>query len=470
MAPPAQSSKGSKETKRRLEAQEGPSEADEHTGPRCDARPFEKEELKAMRLDDLRDIVNAQRDNINTPLPLKFKTYKANKPTLIDVLLDPAYGFTTRKARLSFVPGFGVQKGPKRHKTGGAAVVSKTTPLVCDDQAGPSSNVMLDSAVCFSNAVAFDSSTFSGVPAMTFDGLYSFTAPPTSTEILTLYIHDTRDAVLGHLPDMVQLNVPMSCNLSGQKVANWNEIIQELQKTASAITGENLKLSYARSAEDGYKIAILKALGSTITEAPITQSELVLNEGPWVYHLYVESVSRLCLFTIISADPRVPARFWPILEQILEQYSATSKDATLLSLRKIRKRGRARSLITQDAAARDKEWLESAFKGRDGYDTFVGTRHGMKKTYAEVAEQWEFAVSFLNEYTRKKFPHSGKEVLARHVWSVVSRQGTWFRDAREGHRLYQIHRDHPDIVAAVQNPSLTGRAEFLALLRRVAGL
>lgn len=184
---------------------------------------------RAMKLDDLRDIVNAQRDNINTPLPLKFKTYKANKPTLIDILLDPAYGFATRKPRLSFVPGFGVQKGAKRRKTAGAAATSKATPLVPDNQAGHSSDAMLNSAVCcavpsllltrahsvlqgmsmsgttnypsqgmntfdvfmsnggagagMSDVAGFDSSAFSGVPAMTFDGLYSFTSSSMSTEV-----------------------------------------------------------------------------------------------------------------------------------------------------------------------------------------------------------------------------------------------------------------------------------------------
>ncbi|KAL1698185.1 hypothetical protein EV121DRAFT_274601 [Schizophyllum commune] len=490
MAPPAQSSKGSKGSKRRLEAQEGPSEADEHTGPRCDARPFEKEELKAMKLDDLRDIVNAQRDNINTPLPLKFKTYKANKPTLIDILLDPAYGFATRKPRLSFVPGFGVQKGAKRRKTAGAAATSKATPLVPDNQAGHSSDAMLNSAgmsmsgttnypsqgmntfdvfmsnggvgAGMSDVAGFDSSAFSGVPSMTFDGLYSFT----SSSTLTLYIHDTRDAVLGHLPDMVQLTAPVSRNLLGQKVANWNEIIRELQKTASAISGENLKLSYARSAEDSYKVAIQKAHASSIDEAPIARPELILDRDPSVYHLYVESLD--------FGPPLVPRRASTpdvaAAQQTLARYSTNDKDTALRPFSEICKRGKARSLITQDAAARDKAWLEAALREWDGYEDFADTKHGMKKTYAEVASQWAFAVSFLNEYTHRKFPHSGKNVLARHIWSVVSRQGTWFRDAKEGHRLYQQYREHPEVVAAIQDTSLTGRAEFLTLLKRVAGL
>ena len=58
--------------------------------------------------------------------------------------------------------------------------------------------------------------------------------------------------------------------------------------------GENLKLSYARSAEDSYKVAIQKAHASSIDEAPIARPELILDRDPSVYHLYVESVSGSC--------------------------------------------------------------------------------------------------------------------------------------------------------------------------------
>lgn len=93
-------------------------------------------------------------------------------------------------------------------------------------------------------------------------------------------------------------------------------------------------------------------------------------------------------------------------EQTLARYSTNDKDAALRPFSEICKRGKARSLITQDAAARDKAWLEAALREWDGYEDFADTKHGMKKTYAEVASQWAFAVSFLNEYTHRKFPHS----------------------------------------------------------------
>ena len=62
------------------------------------------------------------------------------------------------------------------------------------------------------------------------------TPDPHSHQTLKIYILDERSAA--PLPDLVKVTISVRRDLAGSAVADWNEIIREIQKTASAIRGK----------------------------------------------------------------------------------------------------------------------------------------------------------------------------------------------------------------------------------------
>ena len=75
----------------------------------------------------------------------------------------------------------------------------------------------------------------------------------------------------------------------------------------------------------------------------------------------------------------------------------------------LRQRGKSRTIVDEDAAGRDREWLLDQVSKRSGYEV-MSKKHDTKMSYAVVAQQWAFAVSFLNEFTKRRFPHSVRTI------------------------------------------------------------
>ncbi|KAL1727137.1 hypothetical protein EV714DRAFT_275870 [Schizophyllum commune] len=470
-----------------LQAQLGGEEAAPDGLPtsRPEARAFESDELRPLKVPQLRALVQSQLDNLKAPLPPSLKLSKARKPDLIRLLTDPAFGFTTRKPKLVFKRGVGVQKQKQKGRTrrGNASMNAPSgslTPASSEPNNTATSQGLSSPSLCStatqplqhpgqraisanaqtSNIGApflgdFNESSFGG---FAFENVYGFDLPPTRIT-LKIYILDERSAA--PLPDLVKVTISVRRDLAGSAVADWNEIIREIQKTASAIRGSNLKLSYSRSDKDGYKIAILQALALPVDKAPIAEAELLVDEASPVYRLHVEPLGPTSPIPRRAPTPDVEAA-----RKILERYSASHSG--MRTMPQLRQRGKSRTIVDEDAAGRDREWLLDQVSKRSGYEV-MSKKHDTKMSYAVVAQQWAFAVSFLNEFTKRRFPHSNGPIYSYHVWDALSRKGTWCLAAKEGHRLYQEYADHPDVVEAVGDTSRKGHLGFLALLRQVAG-
>ena len=58
-------------------------------------------------------------------------------------------------------------------------------------------------------------------------------------QTLIVYIRDVRDAAIGELtvPDRVEVKVPVTYTKHDKYIADWHDIVREIQGTASAIRG-----------------------------------------------------------------------------------------------------------------------------------------------------------------------------------------------------------------------------------------
>ncbi|KAL1711396.1 hypothetical protein EV715DRAFT_298156 [Schizophyllum commune] len=110
--------------------------------------------------------------------------------------------------------------------------------------------------------------------------MYNFAPIPLQT--LIIYIWDVRDITLGEFTvlDRIEVTVPVVYTKHNKYIANWRNIIQEIQGTASTIRGRYAKLSYSRSFQDNFKIVILQADDAQIEDASITHRELLLDGSP----------------------------------------------------------------------------------------------------------------------------------------------------------------------------------------------
>lgn len=169
----------------------------------------------------------------------------------------------------------------------------------------------------------------------------------------------------------------------------------------------------------------------------------------------------------------------------LQHLSSLGKNHKVRSMVELRTRGRCRQLIEEDTNARQYDWLRGELRKRDGYEKFRDTKHNTKMCFAEVLDQWRFAVDFMDEYkghlnpclVRFK-PHRSltltyknsqkKRVLKRDIQDVLDRGQNWLSQAKKGQGLYDAHRDHPEVVAAVQDPDAKGHAELYELLKRIS--
>ncbi|KAL1740296.1 hypothetical protein HDZ31DRAFT_68075 [Schizophyllum fasciatum] len=450
------------------------------------ARAFEEKELKPLTVPKLRSIINEQRDNLREPLPQSLQLSKATKPQLISILLDAKYGFKTRQPRLSFEPGYGVrsrsQPGRKSraaaepdslltHQGGPSSATSALAPVLATaghgqplsgnaPQANPASfGTFLDALETpdsSSTPRVGVQQSLSEVTGPPFDQLYTFAPSPSQT--LTIYVRDVRDLVFGEavLPDRVDISVPVTHTKLGKSFVDWRDVIRQVQGTARRYA----KISYSRTYEDDYKIAILQADDVSIEDATILHPLLALDASP-TYCLHVDPLK----------DPvrrHAPSPEIASARETLDRLSASSSDVKVQRpMSDLRIRGRARQVIEEDANARDFEWLQGELRKRDGYEQFKDGKHDARLSYAEVLAQWEFALAFMDEYSgvvNRAYPRSRKRIRKQDIQNVLDRGQNWFRHAKRGRQLYRKLQNEPEIAAAVLNPEARGHADFLGLL------
>ncbi|TRM58705.1 hypothetical protein BD626DRAFT_633724 [Schizophyllum amplum] len=475
-------------------------------GGRC-ARPYEPEELRPFHVPQLCDIIRSQLDNILTPLPATLKLKRAKKQHLIDILLDSKYGFTTREPKRTYDPAHGVRVSRGRGRAGrvkasaGRAFKSSNSQIIGASSASalapflessslpfedgllslPPDNDAPDfpgafqyvqdagSAVNIFAAEEFGPGAFAHTTGTSFDKLYTMGH---QIQNLSFNIYDRREVLPEQrvLPDRVDMTVSVTSDAAGQQAtAEWRDILGEIQKTASAIGGDNFKLSYSRPF-DQFKRAILQVVqGISLEEASNHCPKLVVDKESFEYSLFIDS---------LGYGPFLPQRAQSAdlaaAHQKLEAL-ATSSTSKLLSMDEIRARGQARRVVEQDSAARDPElgrtmWLAAELRARDGYDTFNNAKNKMRDLrFESIANQWAFAIEFIDEYVvTKKYPGTDVEVSLQDTYTALKRKSTWVRVARDGLRRYRAHRDHPDVVAAINDPTCTGVEAFIGLLRGVA--
>ncbi|KAL1669525.1 hypothetical protein GGF50DRAFT_110233 [Schizophyllum commune] len=422
------------------------------------ARAFEAEELKALNLGQLRQIIKDQVDNIREPLPKTLKLNKASKPKVIATLLDPKYGFQTREPKLTFEAGYGVRKHVQHARRGRASAAGRrsSTGLVQAQAgmptfslAGPSDIANTTQGLSFFDPPLdippFNIGTLGGgQPPVESSVAQLYSLAPAPFQTLIVYIRDVRDAAIGELtvPDRVEVKVPVTYTKHDKYIADWHDIIREIQGTASAIRGRYAKVSYSRSYQDDFKIAILQADGMRIQDVGITHPSLVLDDSPQ-YCLHVD----------------------PLKDPVRRRASSPEVAAAHETLQRLSSLGPDNK---EDANARDYDWLQGELRKRAGYEEFRDAKHNTKMPFAEVIEQWGFAVAFLDEYKGCISPYSKRRVRKRDIQDVLDRGQTWLNIAKNGHRLHKTHGDHPELVAALANPEAKGYDELYQLLKRIS--
>ncbi|KAL1671023.1 hypothetical protein EV122DRAFT_285420, partial [Schizophyllum commune] len=220
------------------------------------------------------------------------------------------------------------------------------------------------------------------------------------------------------------------------------------------------KVSYSRSYQDDFKVAILQADGMRIQDVSITHPSLVLDDSPQ-YCLHVDSLK----------DPvrrRAPSAEVAAAHENLQRLSSLGPDNKVRSMVEIRSRGRSRQLIEEDANARDYDWLQAELRKRPGYEEFRDTKHNSKMRFAEVIKQWGFAVAFMDEYKGRISPYTKRRVRKRDIQDVLDRGQTWLIIAKNGHRLQRTYHEHPELVTALANPDAKGYDELYQLLNRIS--
>ncbi|KAL1672706.1 hypothetical protein EV122DRAFT_224091 [Schizophyllum commune] len=440
---------------------------------------FDPSISRALGLKQLRKIVRDQLDNICQPLPKVFQLSRANKPKVVNALLDPKYSFSTCEPKLMFKPGYCV---PRRDP-------SLLCPRIILSLQGLSLADQLSALNATQGKLAFSTPTSAplfnslggGPPPQESSGgavaqMYNFALIPLQVRVfvddadtahlcqtLIIYIWDVRDITLGEFTvlDRIEVTVPVVYTKHNKYIANWRNIIREIQGTASTIRGRYAKLSYSRSFQDNFKIVILQADDAQIEDASITHRELLLDGSP-EYCLHVDPVSDfLCNFRSPCTDPCD-------VGATLQHLSSLGKNCKVQSMVKLRTRGRCRQLIEEDTNVRQYNWLLGELRKRDGYEKFRDTKHNTKMYFAEVLDQWCFAVDFMDEYKGHLTPCSKKRVLKRDIQDVLDRGQNWLSQAKKGHGLYDVHRNHPEVVAALQDLDAKGHAELYELLKRIS--
>ncbi|KAI4518362.1 hypothetical protein K525DRAFT_272735 [Schizophyllum commune Loenen D] len=422
------------------------------------ARAFEAEELKALNLGQLRQIIKDQVDNIREPLPKTLKLSKASKPKVIATLLDPKYGFQTREPKLTFEAGYGVRKHVQHARRGRAPAAGRrsSTGLVQAQAgmptfslAGPSDTANTTQGLSFFDPPLdippFNIGTLGGgQPPVESSVAQLYSLAPAPFQTLIVYIRDVRDAAIGELtvPDRVEVKVPVTYTKHDKYIADWHDIIREIQGTASAIRGRYAKVSYSRSYQDDFKIAILQADGMRIQDVGITHPSLVLDDSPQ-YCLHVD----------------------PLKDPVRRRASSPEVAAAHETLQRLSSLGPDNK---EDANAQDYDWLQGELRKRAGYGEFRDAKHNTKMPFAEVIEQWGFAVAFLDEFKGCISPYSKRRVRKRDIQEVLDRGQTWLIIAKNGYRLHKTYRDHPELVAALANPEAKGYDELYQLLNRIS--
>ncbi|KAG6817824.1 hypothetical protein H0H93_006973 [Arthromyces matolae] len=340
-----------------------------------------------LKRQELREILERQR----TRLPEKlWPNSKTTIPELIDILLNPAYGFTTDE------------------------LATRSN----ERQAGVILNPSLDA-----------SNTASALPHL--QALHKRT--------LYLYIADDRIASKSTVAFEATVADRIGC-APGEWRVMASHVLEELQKSSSPIHGQG-----------PIRIGVPDPINSDFTAYFVESSVRKLataRTSPT--HLIVSASNRSTLTLRVECIPRSAAVHKLMYDEFPSDDDTTSVSQFPPDFRPLnaaRERcglpSPKRSQSNSNATAA--QYLNNIVKSRPGYIAFVNSRHAVLQN-PDIPAVWKFVAAFKNDFYEKEFGEitgesnkSGKRVTKKMIRIALAMGETSFREAEEGDRLLGVY-------------------------------
>ncbi|KAG6835341.1 hypothetical protein H0H93_002471, partial [Arthromyces matolae] len=343
------------------------------------ARPLKRPELKEM--------VERQRERLPEKL---WPNSKTTIPALIDILLNPTYGFTTN------------------------ALATRSNEQQAGGSLNPSSGT---------------SNTASALPHLQ--------AP--HKRMLHLYVVDNRTGSKSTVAFEATVADRIRC-APGEWRVMASQVLEELQKSSSPICGQG-----------PIKIGVPDPFNSDFTAFFVESSVRKLATAcTSPTHLVVGASDRSMLTLRVERIPRSAAVHKLMYDEFPSDEDTTSVSQFPPDFRPLdaaRERcgipspKRSRS----DSNATAAQYLNNMVKSRPGYKAFVISRHAVLQN-PKIPAVWKFAVAFRNDFYEKDFSQIiggsntlGKRVTKKMIRVALAMGETSFREAEEGDRLLDVY-------------------------------
>ncbi|KAL1705723.1 hypothetical protein EV121DRAFT_269695 [Schizophyllum commune] len=383
------------------------------------ARPYEEEDLKNLKVKELRALMESQPDALAYALKNGFKKANATKTSMKAALLANKFSFTTTKPRSEFVPGYGIQQ--KR-------VADVHAPAADAPLSGMGTRMALEGRLAQADGLEHDNAMGhnAGAPLLTM-------APGA----LTLYLKDLREAYYNDVPpELAMVTVPVQQDTAGSvRLASTFDVV-------AAFLGARQRMSPNGMVS---RLPIFEWSGS---EPGLTADDVLVPQ------IFVPDNLTLMFYVEKSAHAT----------RLAEGRRTSTQEFRAASLDELR------PLATGEAGGSPfmdrMRWLEDQLHLRAGWHDFLRAKNS-NSSNAEIIKYWTFAVTFRDEYTKRRYPVTGERVTNQDVCFVIGRGESWFRDATEGYDLYQAHCESPAVLSVVNGGVRHGAGKLLNLLRRI---
>ncbi|KAG6834660.1 hypothetical protein H0H93_008222 [Arthromyces matolae] len=330
----------------------------------------------------LKEMVDGQRERLPEKL---WPNSKTTIPALMDILLNPTYGFTTDALATC----------SNEHQVRGTL--------------SPSSGV--------SNTACLQ-------------------APHKRT--LHLYVADNRTGSKSTVAFEATIADRIGC-APGEWRVMASHVLEELQKSPSPISGQGpIKIGVPDPFNSDFTAFFVESSVRKLTSA-----------CPNPTHLVVGASNRSTLTLRVEYVTRCAAVHSLMYDEVSSDNDAASPSDSLPDFRPLdvaRERfgippPRRQNNIKATAA----QYLNNLVKSRPGYKAFVNSRHAVLQN-PNIPTVWKFAAAFKDEFYEKDFSEiigksnkSGKRVTKKMIRIALAMGETSFREAEEGVRLLNVY-------------------------------
>ncbi|KAL1720548.1 hypothetical protein EV715DRAFT_289192 [Schizophyllum commune] len=405
------------------------------------ARPYEEEDLKNLKVKELWALMDSQPEVLAYALKNGFKKANATKLTLKAALLSAKFSFRTTKPRSEFVPGYGMHQPRIRRTRAHAAPMAALPP----DPAGgltpslgpapPHAPAPNDSARTVDPAFADGNERIGGGPIIA-----------SASAALTLYLKDLREPYYKDVPpEIMMITVPTQQDGSGRiRFVATYDIVATIFGARRRMSPQ-VKLSIEFSTNNvAARLLIYEWSGSS---TGLTADDILIPQ------IFLPDDYNLMFYIEKAANAT----------RLAEGQRTSTSDFRGASLAEIR---HLTSHEDESPFMIRMRWLEGHLQLRDGYHDFVRSKNS-NNTNTEIVKYWTFAVTFRDEFTKRRYPTSGERITNQDIYYVTGRGESWFREATEGFDLYRAHRDSPAVQSIMGDGIRHGAGNLLGLLKNI---